>query len=56
MLTALKELGGSATVKELYKKVVEDEAFTGDGSPTRGPRIPTRAVVIRAINLGQHRT
>ena len=27
-LTALKELGGSATVKEMYKKVVEDEAFT----------------------------
>jgi restriction system protein len=30
VLIALKELGGSATVKEMYKKVVEDEAFTED--------------------------
>ncbi len=27
-LTALKELGGSATVKEMYERVVEDEHFT----------------------------
>lgn len=28
VLTALRELGGSGTVKEIYKKVVEDQAFT----------------------------
>src|ERR1039458_808840 len=27
-LTALKELGGSATVKEMYERVVEDEHFS----------------------------
>jgi hypothetical protein len=34
-LTALKELGGSATVKEMYKKVVEDEAFRNLSSSLR---------------------
>lgn len=29
-LTALKELGGSATVQEMYEKVVEDEHFTAE--------------------------
>jgi len=28
VLTALKELGGSATIQEMYEKVVEDEHFT----------------------------
>jgi len=28
VLSALKELGGSATVKEIYERVVEDEHFS----------------------------
>lgn len=28
VLTALKELGGSGAVKEIYENVVEDRAFT----------------------------
>src|SRR5262245_24554988 len=30
VLTALKSLGGSATVREMYERVVEDEGFTED--------------------------
>ena len=30
VLTALRELGGSATVKEMYERVVEDEHFSED--------------------------
>jgi restriction system protein len=30
VLTALKELGGSATVQEMYEQVVKDEGFSED--------------------------
>ena len=30
VLRALKELGGSATVKDIYERVVEDEKFSED--------------------------
>jgi restriction system protein len=41
VLTALKELGGSATVKEIFERVVEDEKFSEDQQsiPTKDGRM-----------------
>lgn len=41
VLTALKELGGSATVKEIYERVVEDEKFSEEQQsiPTKDGRM-----------------
>lgn len=41
ILTALKELGGSATVQEIYERVVEDERFTEEQQavPTKDGRM-----------------
>lgn len=40
-LTALKELGGSAIVKEIYERVVEDEHFSEEQQavPTKDGRM-----------------
>lgn len=42
VLTALKELGGSATVREMYEQVVKDEGFTEDQQQalTKDKRMP----------------
>ena len=42
VLTALKELGGSATVKEMYEQVVKDEGYTEDQQQvlTKDKRMP----------------
>ena len=38
VLNALRELGGSATVKEMCERVVEDEHFSGSSGMNVGER------------------
>jgi len=46
-LIALKELGGSATVREMYERVVEDEHFSEEQQavPTKDGRMPESSTV-----------